>query len=120
MEPLTRLSSVDEEATDLEWEESPCPLCGSGHSEPLIEAADANQDDGLRFLVVRCEQCGLCFTNPRPSPRSIDLFYPDDYPPFQHLTPARRDPPWRGLLRRLKGRRDLDKLLGRTEAGRLL
>ena len=119
MEPLTRLSSVDEATTDLEWEESPCPLCGSCHYEPLIEAADASQDEGLRFLVVRCEQCGLCFTNPRPSPRSIDLFYPDDYPPFQHSSHARHDPWWHGVLRRVKGRQDLDRLLG-TEPARLL
>ena len=33
--------------------------------------------------MVKCADCGLCFTNPRPSPESIGQFYPHTYRPHQ-------------------------------------
>jgi SAM-dependent methyltransferase len=49
--------------------------------------------------VVQCPDCGLCFTNPRPSPASIGQFYPDVYRP--HRTPSlQRRPWWRGRKER--------------------
>jgi SAM-dependent methyltransferase len=78
-----RLSSLLEPPTPrLDWEESDCLLCGSGDWRPVIEAPE-RQDPGLRFLIVQCQHCGLCFTNPRPSPASIAQFYDDDYAPHQ-------------------------------------
>lgn len=65
----------------LEWEETDCPLCGSEDWSPLMEASDPLEDQGLRFLVVQCRHCELCFTNPRPTPASIGHFYPEDYKP---------------------------------------
>jgi SAM-dependent methyltransferase len=36
---------------------------------------------GLRFAVVRCDECGLHFTSPRPDPATIGQFYrPGDGP----------------------------------------
>lgn len=32
-----------------------------------------------QFSIVRCDSCGLAFTNPRPSLAELDAFYPDDY-----------------------------------------
>ena len=64
----------------LEWEEVGCPLCESRNWAPLVEATDPlGGAEGLWFMVVRCQDCGLCFTNPRPSARSIGHFYPADY-----------------------------------------
>ena len=60
------------------WQECPCPCCGSAKNTPLLEADDALQS-GLRFLIVQCVRCELCFTNPRPEPASMDRFYPADY-----------------------------------------
>ncbi|HEV3204289.1 MAG TPA: hypothetical protein VGY77_07900, partial [Gemmataceae bacterium] len=49
------------------WEETACPLCGSRRWIPLIEAPDNMPGNGgLWFAVVRCPECDLCFTNPRP------------------------------------------------------
>jgi 2-polyprenyl-3-methyl-5-hydroxy-6-metoxy-1,4-benzoquinol methylase len=49
-----------------------------------VEAPDrASTEVGQWFLVVQCQDCGLCFTNPRPTVRSIAQFYPDDYRPHQ-------------------------------------
>ena len=63
----------------LVWEECACLLCGSADSTPLYEAADP-LGARLRFLLVKCNRCGLSFTNPRPDPVSIAQFYPTDYP----------------------------------------
>jgi len=68
----------------IDWEEASCLLCGGPRWEPLIEAPDSSwSSDGLWFAVVQCQECGLCFTNPRPSIRSIGQFYPSVYRPHQ-------------------------------------
>jgi SAM-dependent methyltransferase len=85
----------------IEWEEAGCPLCDGPRWSPLVEAPDTSwEDEGLWFAVVQCQDCGLCFTNPRPSARSIGQFYPHVYRPHQY-TPKRRQrvrsprPGWR-------------------------
>jgi SAM-dependent methyltransferase len=82
----------------MEWEETACLLCGSGRWSRLIVAPD-NQPggSGFSFAVVQCQHCGLCFTNPRPSPASIGQFYPDDYRPFRPHR-SRRPRRWQRLL----------------------
>jgi SAM-dependent methyltransferase len=81
----------------IEWEEPNCLLCGGREWSWLVEAPDASaQGKGLWFAVVQCHDCGLCFTNPRPSPASMAQFYPEEaYPPYQ-----RRRRPYRSWLRR--------------------
>jgi SAM-dependent methyltransferase len=61
------------------WEECPCPLCAGVDHVALFEAGDT-QGRELRFLLVKCKRCGLCFTNPRPDAASIQQFYAADYP----------------------------------------
>src|SRR5262245_53749337 len=73
----------------IEWEEAACLLCGANHHAPLIEAPDSG-GSGLWFGVVQCQECGLCFTNPRPSQATIGPFYPSDYRP--HRLRKRRPP----------------------------
>jgi SAM-dependent methyltransferase len=79
----------------VEWEEPDCLLCGGQHWTPVLEAPDsARGGTGLWFAVVQCLDCGLCFTNPRPSAETIGQFYPTAYRP--HRPPsARRRRPWR-------------------------
>jgi SAM-dependent methyltransferase len=94
----------------VEWQEADCPLCGGGRSSVLLEAPDLSPgSSGLWFAVVRCPDCGLCYTNPRPSPASIGQFYPDVYRP--HRTP-------RGPSRR-RGRKERQALPWHGQ-GRLL
>ena len=101
----------------IQWEETNCPLCDSGAWTPLIDAAEPGRGaEGLRFLVVRCDRCRLCFTNPRPGPNSIDSFYQADYAPHgkpvdEEYLPARRT--------RSQGR-SLRKVLPLQGEGRLL
>jgi SAM-dependent methyltransferase len=83
----------------VEWEEVPCPLCGSQRQSTLLEAPDLAPDgSGLWFAVAQCQSCRLAFTNPRPTPASIANFYPASYGP--HQAPRR-------LGRKGRGRRDL-------------
>jgi SAM-dependent methyltransferase len=66
----------------VDWEEVNCLLCGSHRFAHFLEARDnLAGDDGLWFAVVRCKDCGLLFTNPRPSSQSISHFYPEAYWP---------------------------------------
>ena len=74
-------------ATDppIQWDESPCPLCGRQGANVAFEARDAmpTTGPGLVFAVVACKACGLSYTNPRPDYESIAGFYPTDYRPHR-------------------------------------
>jgi len=67
----------------LAWEETSCLLCGRDDSRARAEAADFSPatGPGLRFGMVECLNCGLVYTNPRPTAESIGRFYPDNYRP---------------------------------------
>jgi SAM-dependent methyltransferase len=67
----------------VEWEDTACLLCGGRDSPPLLEARDhGSLGRGLWFAVVQCQDCGLCYTNPRPTASTISQFSPvDDQPP---------------------------------------
>jgi SAM-dependent methyltransferase len=85
---------------EIAWVESNCPLCDGGRWTPFLEAPDPTADGaGLWFAVVRCGDCGLCFTNPRPGPDSIARFYPESY--YPHRLPRSRPPRgwWYSLTR---------------------
>ena len=91
----------------VEWEEPDCLLCGRHNWSPLVEAPDGGAGgSGLWFAVVQCQECGLCFTNPRPTPAAIGQFYPAAYRPHRTPRPPQDSwrrylkPPWRLLLRR--------------------
>lgn len=87
------LSAVEEEqAPALEWEEVSCLLCGSGRRKPMLEGPDPAPDGrGLWFAVVQCQDCGLCYTNPRPNLSSMGQFYSRTYTPHQiKLKPVRQ------------------------------
>jgi SAM-dependent methyltransferase len=82
------LAAPDSSGPVVEWEEPDCLLCGGQRWTPLLEAPDrAPGGAGLWFAVVQCLDCGLCFTNPRPSEASIGQFYPATYAP--HHLPRR-------------------------------
>lgn len=103
----------------IEWEEPACLLCGGRQWSWLVEAADSAQGStGLWFGVVQCQECGLCFTNPRPSLNSIAQFYPaENYAPHRLPQHKEHGPRW---LPRFRGPRKTPQALAWRGQGRLL
>src|SRR5205807_2304709 len=88
---------------------------------PLVEAPDAIAGGtGLWFVVVQCQDCGLCFTNPRPSPDCISQFYPAAYSPHLLPRPRRAKPWWNRLFRWLRRSSKERRTLAPWGQGRLL
>lgn len=57
-----------------------CDLCGGNHFDLLFTGRDRLFGIEGEFPVVRCQDCGLVFVNPRPSFEEMGRFYPqDDY-----------------------------------------
>jgi SAM-dependent methyltransferase len=81
--PLAESKVRSESGGELEWELVDCLLCGGNDFEPLVESPDFTTNRGGTFTVVRCRDCGLAFTNPRPTPRCIGRFYPPGYGPHE-------------------------------------
>ncbi|MEX0718609.1 MAG: class I SAM-dependent methyltransferase [Planctomycetaceae bacterium] len=76
----------------VELERADCPLCGRDDARPVISAPDRTTGIGGEFHVVRCRACGAQYTNPRPTPETIGLFYPRGYSPWnenEERRPAR-------------------------------
>ncbi len=68
----------------VRWEEICCPLCQRDNYETICQAVDGDPEvGGLSFAVVRCQNCDLYFTNPRPDEASILPFYSRSYPAFR-------------------------------------
>ncbi|HET6323886.1 MAG TPA: class I SAM-dependent methyltransferase [Planctomycetaceae bacterium] len=65
----------------VELESVACLLCGGGDHETVVIGHDHLTQIGGNFRVVRCRNCRLAFTNPRPTVRDLGLFYPADYAP---------------------------------------
>src|SRR5262245_47752 len=106
--PLAAPAAVE---THIRWDEPGCLLCGGDRRTPVIDAPDPTPGgSGLRFAVVRCDECGLHFTCPRPDRESIDQFYPSSYQPFRRRRERDRSPSFRRLA----------TAIGRTAPGRLL
>ena len=110
-------------ADEVEWEECECLLCGGSRWEPLVEAPDRTAKmAGKWFLVVQCQECGLCFTNPRPTQRSMTHFYREEYCAYRSVTDLdRRLRTWvRKLGRPFSNRASCRKVMPVHGRGRLL
>jgi 2-polyprenyl-3-methyl-5-hydroxy-6-metoxy-1,4-benzoquinol methylase len=75
------------------WESTDCPLCGSHRRSLLLAAPDYDAPPPQpSFTIVRCRECDLCYTNPRPGPAHIGRYYYQEYSPHrvQPVLPKRR------------------------------
>ena len=59
-----------------------CELCGSNKSTLLFHNYDRSHCTKGIFNIVKCNNCGLLYINPRPKRQFIDEYYPDDYEPY--------------------------------------
>jgi len=61
--------------------ETSCNNCGSTSSELVTEGAEHEYDNTTDdiFRVVRCQDCGLVYLNPRPDISELATIYPPNY-----------------------------------------
>lgn len=60
-------------------ESTRCNLCDADDCARLLEAAERSGSGNARFHIVRCNNCGLAYLNPRPEEEAILGFYPENY-----------------------------------------
>jgi len=72
--------------TQLEY--TNCDLCGKNKTELFLEAeSDVTKE---RFKIVRCQNCGLIYLNPRPVKEIIGKYYPvENYYAYQDFSDKR-------------------------------
>jgi 2-polyprenyl-3-methyl-5-hydroxy-6-metoxy-1,4-benzoquinol methylase len=51
-----------------------CPICNHSEAKAFTEAKDFTVSQET-FKIVQCENCGFCYTNPRPDAKSIGKYY---------------------------------------------
>ena len=68
-----------------------CPNCDFSHHETVLVAEDRLTHGGMAFRIVRCRACQLAFTNPRPTAKCLEHFYPSDYSPHFEKEPDSAD-----------------------------
>lgn len=80
----TRAKVIDRNIlTGVEFEFKNCPLGCTLDDEIVLTGRDRLNGLPGEFTVIRCKTCGLMRTNPRPTPETIGLYYPDTYGPYQ-------------------------------------
>lgn len=60
-------------------ESTRCNLCDADDCARLLEATERSGSNNETFHIVRCNNCGLAYLNPRPEEEAILGFYPEDY-----------------------------------------
>ncbi|HYE35045.1 class I SAM-dependent methyltransferase [Methylocaldum sp.] len=63
-------------------ESKPCPMGCASRDELVLQGRDRLHDLAGTYSVVRCSECGLLRTNPRPTADTIGYYYPEDYGPY--------------------------------------
>lgn len=96
---LDGAADSNRESEQVELEGVACNLCGARTFTPVYLACpDRLFPAPGRFDVVRCGVCDLMQTNPRPTSRAIETYYPSSYQPFcVNIDPDVRRRLWRGL-----------------------
>lgn len=74
----------------MNLESCACPLGCEANDVIVLQGGDRLHGVPGVFTVVKCQNCGLFRTNPRPTSDTIGDFYPPEYGPYQSL-PAIHD-----------------------------
>lgn len=68
-----------------------CDLCDSLNHKILFSQTDIlHKTTTEPFQMVRCENCGLCFVNPRPTQNEIIKYYSNEYGFHRHQSQLKR------------------------------
>lgn len=70
---------------NIELESVKCDLCSSNNNTLLLQARDYRYGHPEMFNIVKCNNCGLIYINPRPTIEAISKFYEEDYTPEDNL-----------------------------------
>ncbi len=66
--------------TGPSFEEGICELCGQPPTEPVLTGLyDMAWNKPGKFDLLRCKECGLILTSPRPVPADMPVYYEDWY-----------------------------------------
>lgn len=81
-------------------ESSPCPVGCALNDKKILEGHDRQHGLPGDYTVVRCLECGLERTDPRPAPESMGFYYPDDYGPYNTVPVDKSSPVswWKGII----------------------
>ena len=61
------------------FEHATCNLCGHDDISLLYRVNPVRRNHNGEFNLVKCRQCGLIYTNPRPDSKAILSYYPENY-----------------------------------------
>jgi SAM-dependent methyltransferase len=75
----------------IELERPGCGLCGGTSFDAVYDDCQdvVYRVPGPRFAVVRCRDCGLAQTSPRPTPEAMGRYYGDNYASWEADGPPR-------------------------------
>lgn len=83
------ITAVDNEGIPSEM--ITCALCGSDRWIAQARYRDLDFKVPGEWCLVRCDDCGFIYLNPRPALSAFNLIYPRNYVPYQmELTPSTR------------------------------
>ena len=102
-------------------EDAPCPNGCKKDDEFVLCARDLLSGLPGKFTVVRCKQCSLMRTDPRPTPETIGYYYPDDYGPYAGTVVSGNElnaKNWKQRIKRLLSSHSTD--LPKMDPGNLL
>jgi len=60
-----------------------CPICNQNKFKHILTSKDNINHIKGNFNIVKCINCSLILTNPRPSLKEIKKYYPDNYQPYK-------------------------------------
>jgi len=63
----------------MKLEKISCDFCGFSNSKILFSSKDLDRLSNESFNLVKCQNCGLLYVNPRPTPTEMKKFYPAEY-----------------------------------------
>lgn len=92
---IPELNNKQVSSDQIQTEKVNCPLCGSIPCETLFIGRDMLHGTAGEWPVVRCRNCSLVYTNPRPTIESLSLVYPRDYSRYRPPRPTKKSIRWR-------------------------
>lgn len=108
----------------IELEKVKCNLCSSDSYILLFEARDYRFGIEGEYRIVKCNNCGLVYINPRPTSKSILKLYEEYYTSENDsaIFPKRETTKWKKILKKIWHRINgqyIDEMISQAE-GRVL